>query len=124
MRAKEFFRRKPEFWREVTACYDSLSREREAIVLEGAGSPGEINLKSTDIVNMRMAEYADARVLLTGDIDRGGVYASFIGTYATFEPWERKLLHGFVVNKFRGIPRSSATPTPKWSDSPANRCSA
>lgn len=104
MRAKEFFRRKPEFWREVTACYDSLSREREAIVLEGAGSPGEINLKSTDIVNMRMAEYADARVLLTGDIDRGGVYASFIGTYATFEPWERKLLHGFVVNKFRGDP--------------------
>ncbi len=99
---KEYFSRKKELWHEVTAAYDSLSGEFECIVLEGAGSPGEVNLKSSDIVNMRMAQYAQSPVLLAGDIDRGGVYASFIGTYATLEPWERELLYGFLVNKFRG----------------------
>ena len=103
-RVRDYFRKKPELWGEVCKAYDSLSAGRDAMVLEGAGSPGEINLKSSDLVNMRMARYADARALLAGDIDRGGVYASFIGTYATFEPWERKLLSGFLVNKFRGDP--------------------
>ena len=103
-RVRDYFRKKPELWGEVCKAYDSLAAGRDAMVLEGAGSPGEINLKSSDLVNMRMARYADARVLLTGDIDRGGVYASFIGTYATFEPWERRLLSGFLVNKFRGDP--------------------
>ena len=104
MRVREYYAKKPELWQDVRRAYDSLSADYPAIVLEGAGSPGEINLKHGDIVNMRMAQYAEAPVLLAGDIDRGGVYASFIGTYATLDPWERALLKGFVVNKFRGDP--------------------
>lgn len=83
-------------------CYDSLASEYDVIVLEGAGSPGEVNLKSRDIANMKMARYANAPVLLVGDIDRGGVYASFVGTMEVLAEWERNLLAGFVVNKFRG----------------------
>ena len=101
-RVRDYFARKRELWMEVRRAYDSLSAECDCMVLEGAGSPGEVNLKSTDLVNMRMAQYAEAPVLLAGDIDRGGVYASFIGTYATFDPWEQRLLAGFLVNKFRG----------------------
>ena len=101
---REYFRRKPELWHQVTAAYDSLSVRYDAMVLEGAGSPGEINLKSGDLVNMRMAAYAEAPVILAGDIDRGGVYASFLGTWATFTPEERRLVAGFLVNKFRGDP--------------------
>lgn len=104
MRVREYYAKKAELWETVKKTYDSLSADYQAIVLEGAGSPGEINLKHGDIVNMRMAQYAEAPVLLAGDIDRGGVYASFIGTYATLDPWERELLKGFIVNKFRGDP--------------------
>ncbi|PKL23998.1 MAG: threonine-phosphate decarboxylase [Spirochaetae bacterium HGW-Spirochaetae-3] len=86
------------------AAYDGLASERELIVLEGAGSPAEINLKSRDFVNMGAARHAGARVLLVGDIDRGGVFASFIGHVATFAPDELRMLSGFVVNKFRGDP--------------------
>jgi len=86
----------------VKTAYNSLSKDYEAIVLEGAGSPGEVNLKNHDIVNMQMARYANCPVLIVGDIDRGGVFASFIGTVATFDKWERDLLKGFIVNKFRG----------------------
>ena len=100
----DYFARKKELWEDVKKAYDSLSSEYDCMVLEGAGSPGEVNLKNTDVVNMRMAQYAQSPVLLAGDIDRGGVYASFIGTYATFERWERDLLYGFAVNKFRGDP--------------------
>ncbi|MBQ9338078.1 MAG: cobyric acid synthase [Lentisphaeria bacterium] len=103
-KVRDYFARKKELWNDVKRAYDSLSANYDCMVLEGAGSPGEINLKNTDVVNMRMAQYAQAPVLLAGDIDRGGVYASFIGTYATFEPWERELLYGFAVNKFRGDP--------------------
>ncbi|GAB1456097.1 cobyric acid synthase [Spirochaetota bacterium] len=85
-------------------AYDSLASEHELIVLEGAGSPAEINLKSHDFVNMAAARYAGARVLLVGDIDRGGVFASFIGHVATFAPDELRMLSGFIVNKFRGDP--------------------
>ncbi|MBQ6473389.1 MAG: cobyric acid synthase, partial [Victivallales bacterium] len=103
-RVRDYFRKKRELWGQVTEAYDSLSAEHDCIVLEGAGSPGEINLKGADVVNMRMARHAEAAVLLVGDIDRGGVYASFLGAFQTFEPWERRLLHGFLVNKFRGDP--------------------
>ncbi|MHB8910416.1 MAG: cobyric acid synthase [Syntrophales bacterium] len=82
--------------------YDSLAAEYEAIVMEGAGSPGEVNLKKRDIVNMNMALYARAPVLIVGDIDRGGVYASFIGTMEVLSERERDLVKGFVLNRFRG----------------------
>jgi cobyric acid synthase CobQ len=84
------------------AAFDELAAEFDVIVLEGAGSPGEVNLKHRDIVNMSMARYAEAPVLLVGDIDRGGVYASFVGTMEVLAEWERALLRGFVVNMFRG----------------------
>lgn len=86
----------------VYSSYDALSADCDALVLEGAGSPGEVNLKKNDIVNMRMARYARSPVLLTGDIDRGGVYASFVGTMEVMAEWERRLIAGFVVNRFRG----------------------
>ena len=83
-------------------AYDSLAAEYDVIVLEGAGSPAEVNLKKRDIVNMNMALYAEAPVLIVGDIDRGGVYASFIGTMECLTERERSLVKGFVVNRFRG----------------------
>lgn len=102
MKALDYYEHKRRLWDTVTGCYDSLASEYDVIVLEGAGSPGEVNLKAHDIVNMRMAEYARAAVLLTGDIDRGGVFASFIGTLAVLEERERSLIAGYLVNKFRG----------------------
>ncbi|HJO95608.1 MAG TPA: cobyric acid synthase [Victivallales bacterium] len=104
MGVPKYFNAKRELFGKVKKVYDSLEKDYECIVLEGAGSPGEMNLKNSDIVNMNMAQYAESPVLLAGDIDRGGVYASFIGTVATFEKWERDLLKGFIVNKFRGDP--------------------
>jgi cobyric acid synthase CobQ/L-threonine-O-3-phosphate decarboxylase len=102
MRVGEYVRYKPRAFAEAKACYDSLAAEFDAIVLEGAGSPGEVNLKSHDIVNMPMARHAGSPVLVVGDIDRGGVYASFVGTFETLDGWERRLLAGWVVNRFRG----------------------
>ncbi len=102
MRVREYYARKKELWKDVTRSYDELCEEADLMVLEGAGSPGEVNLKSGDIVNMAMARYAEASVLLAGDIDRGGVYASFLGTWMTLSAPERALLAGFLVNKFRG----------------------
>ncbi len=86
----------------VCDCYDELSDEYQAVILEGAGSPGEVNLKRHDIVNMRMAHHAESPVLLVGDIDRGGVYASFVGHMEVLDRWERQLVAGFLVNRFRG----------------------
>lgn len=86
----------------VRDSYETLARKYQVMVLEGAGSPVEINLKQHDIVNMRMAEMADAACLLVGDIDRGGVFASLLGTMELLDPEEQKRIGGFVINKFRG----------------------
>ena len=102
MRAMEYYRRKREFVPQVLESYDSLAAENDIIVIEGAGSPAEINLKQEDIVNMGLAELVDAPVLLVGDIDRGGVFAQLYGTVALLEEQERKRIKGTVVNKFRG----------------------
>jgi adenosylcobyric acid synthase len=86
----------------VCESYEILAAQNDVIVLEGAGSPAEINLKAHDIVNMRMAELADARCLLVGDIDHGGVFAALLGTLELLDPSERARICGFVINKFRG----------------------
>ncbi|MEA3544091.1 MAG: cobyric acid synthase [Thermodesulfobacteriota bacterium] len=102
MHFRDYAERRSEIFTQVQQCYDSLAGEHQLMVLEGAGSPAEINLKSRDIVNMNMARYADAKVLLVGDIDRGGVFASFVGTLELLNEWERQLVSGFVINRFRG----------------------
>jgi adenosylcobyric acid synthase len=86
----------------VRESYDFLASRFDVIILEGAGSPAEINLKQHDIANMRMAEMADASCMLVGDIDRGGVFASLLGTLELLEPEERERVRGFAINKFRG----------------------
>ena len=102
MRAMEYYRRKREFVPAVLEAYDSLAAENDIIVIEGAGSPAEINLKQEDIVNMGLAKLVDAPVLLVGDIDRGGVFAQLYGTVALLEPEEKARIKGTIVNKFRG----------------------
>ena len=97
-----FLELKPTLWPSVTAALDELRQRFEVVVIEGAGSPAEINLRSGDIVNMRLALYAQAPVLLVGDIDRGGVFAHLIGTLMLLEPEERALVRALVINKFRG----------------------
>ena len=93
---------KPEAFKAAREAYDSLVGEFDVMVLEGAGSPAEVNLKHHDIVNMAMARHAGSPVLLVGDIDRGGVFASFVGTMEVLAEWERALVSGFVINRFRG----------------------
>ena len=102
MRAMEYYRRKRDFLPAVQAAYDSLAAEFDIIVIEGAGSPAEINLKQDDIVNMGLAKLVDAPVLLVGDIDRGGVFAQLYGTVALLDQEERARVKGVIVNKFRG----------------------
>jgi adenosylcobyric acid synthase len=94
--------RSEHVWPHVLQAFDELRAENDVIVIEGAGSPAEINLHASDIVNMRMARHADARCLLVTDIDRGGAFAHLYGTWALLPPDEQRLIHGFVLNKFRG----------------------
>nr|WP_288825756.1 cobyric acid synthase [uncultured Clostridium sp.] len=102
MPAKEYFAYKKNLIPEIKKAFDKLSEEYDIIVIEGAGSPAEINLKQEDIVNMGMAKMADAPVLLVGDIDRGGVFAQLYGTVMLLEADERARIGGLIVNKFRG----------------------
>src|ERR1700723_874919 len=95
-------RRVEELMPAVRESYQTLASSFQVIILEGAGSPAEINLKQHDIANMRMAEMADAQCLLVGDIDRGGVFASLLGTLELLNEDERERIRGFVINKFRG----------------------
>ena len=85
----------------IRESYEQLAADHDIIVIEGAGSPAEINLKQDDIVNMGMAKIADAPVLLVGDIDRGGVFAQLIGTVMLLEPEEQARIKGLIMNKFR-----------------------
>jgi adenosylcobyric acid synthase len=104
MAAGEYQRRKLDLWPVVTAALDRLRGEYDVVVAEGAGSPAEINLQHADLANMRVARHANAAVLLVGDIDRGGVFASLLGTLELLEPGDRALVRGFAINKFRGDP--------------------
>ena len=102
MPAKEYFRRKKALIPDILRAYDDLASEFDIIVIEGAGSPAEINLKADDIVNMGLARLVAAPVLLAGDIDRGGVFAQLYGTVELLEPDERARICGLIINKFRG----------------------
>ena len=102
MPAAEYFRRKKQLIPDILAAYNSLAEDFDIIVIEGAGSPAEINLKADDIVNMGLAKLVDAPVLLVGDIDRGGVFAQLFGTVELLEPDERARIKGLIINKFRG----------------------
>ncbi|GAA0798786.1 cobyric acid synthase [Faecalicatena orotica] len=102
MSASEYYRSKKKFVPAVLDAYHELEKSYDIIVIEGAGSPAEINLKDEDIVNMGLAELVDAPVLLVGDIDRGGVFAQLVGTVMLLEEQERNRIKGTIINKFRG----------------------
>ena len=102
MSAADYFKMKRTLIPDILEAYNSLAEENDIIVIEGAGSPAEINLKADDIVNMGLAKLVDAPVLLAGDIDRGGVFAQLYGTVELLEPEERARIKGLVINKFRG----------------------
>lgn len=93
---------KKTLWAAITESLDLLLAQYDAVVIEGAGSPAEVNLKERDLVNMRVALYSNSPVLLVADIDRGGIFASLVGTLELLDPAERASIKAFVINKFRG----------------------
>ncbi len=102
MNVEQYIAFKPIAFENAVRAFDSLAQEFDVVVIEGAGSPAEINLKSHDIVNMAVARHARSPVIVVGDIDRGGVFASFIGTMDLLANWEKRQVKGFIVNRFRG----------------------
>src|SRR5579864_3811914 len=102
MGVNDFERYRTEAWPEIVSSYNNLARDFELIVIEGAGGAAEINLRHRDIVNWKIAELADAPVLLVADIDKGGVFASIVGTIELLAPEERRRVKGVLINKFRG----------------------
>ncbi len=102
LRGIDYYSAKPTLWKEITTALETLKAESDIIFVEGAGSPAEINLKEHEIVNMKVATYLNAPVLLTADIDRGGVFAFLYGTLGLLDPQEQDLIKGFLINKFRG----------------------
>ncbi len=102
MNAEEYFSFKPQLKGRVADIYEDLSKRSDIVVIEGAGSPAEINLKREDFVNMGMAKIAKAPVVLVGDIDRGGVFASLAGTMLLLDEDEKRRVKGVIINKFRG----------------------
>jgi adenosylcobyric acid synthase len=104
-RAGDYHALKPQLLPRVLASFERLAAAADIVLVEGAGSPAEVNLRAGDIANMGFAEAADVPVVLVGDIERGGVIAAIAGTYALLEPGERARLKGYIVNKFRGDPR-------------------
>lgn len=104
MAAGDFWRRKPDLLPDVLAAYHRLSGVADIVMVEGAGSPAEINLRRADIANMGFARAAAVPVVLVGDIDRGGVIAALVGTRAVIDPDDAAMIQGFIVNKFRGDP--------------------
>jgi adenosylcobyric acid synthase len=102
MSAREYYAAKDRLWPRATAAYDRLAARHDWIVLEGAGSPVEINLLEHDLTNLRMARHADARILLVADIERGGVFAQLVGTWELLHAADRARVAGFIINKFRG----------------------
>ncbi|MFC3833589.1 MULTISPECIES: cobyric acid synthase [Deinococcus] len=105
--------RKAHLWPHVQTALHGLLADYDVVVIEGAGSPAEVNLRASDIVNMRVALEAQAGVLLAADIDRGGAFAHLLGTWHCLEPQERARLRGFILNRFRGDPALLA-PAPAW----------
>ncbi|MCC6237062.1 MAG: cobyric acid synthase [Dehalococcoidia bacterium] len=104
LRARDFIERKRDLWPHVERALESLRSRYELVVVEGAGSAAEPNLRAGDIVNMRVARHASAVTLLVGDIDRGGVFAHLLGTLELMPQEDRALIRGFVINRFRGDP--------------------
>lgn len=102
LNAKNYYERKRYLWNVVVESLEKLKSEHELVIVEGAGSPVELNLKQNDIVNMAIAKYLNAPTYIVGDIDRGGIFAQLLGTYWLLEEEEKKLVKGFIVNKFRG----------------------
>tara|TARA_R110002073_G_scaffold60209_22_gene151303 strand:- start:6365 stop:7900 length:1536 start_codon:yes stop_codon:yes gene_type:complete len=100
--AAAYFRRRSEYWGVVTGALDRMRDEYELVVIEGAGSPAELNLADVEMVNMSVARYCQSPVLLVGDIERGGVFAQLLGTLWLLTPEDRALVRGLIVNKFRG----------------------
>ncbi|MGH9427392.1 MAG: cobyric acid synthase, partial [Terriglobia bacterium] len=105
LEASEYYSLRPELFPKVLESYSRLANRFELIVLEGAGSPVEMNLKENDLVNLRMAQAVQSPVVLVADIDRGGVFASVVGTWELLTPEERQLVKGIVINRFRGDPK-------------------